>query len=236
MQFLSVIAVSTVCLFCCACEEEIGNSKDVNQETIYLDYNITQQNTTDADILLCFRFAGPNGTTLVLNEPSNVKLDGVRLRIDSSYGMGAYYETAIPYHKLTGIHEIVFTDYNGKAYTNNFKWNNMTCNTAIADRIFRQELFIPVNGGIDGDELDIVVSDTSADSNEASLVLKIKKGGIQIPADAFAVQIEGPIDITISKNTDSKLKHTTAEGGHIKISQHIKTLTTILSSGKAGQE
>lgn len=236
MRTLSVIAFSILCLFFFACDEEIGNSKDVNPETIYFDYSITQNGTTDADLLLYFRFAGPNGTTLVLNEPSQVKLDGVIIPLDSSDGMGAYYEQGIPYNKLTGTHEIVFTDINGKKYANSFQWNNMTCDESIPGRISLEQLFIPVQGGINGDELEVTVNDTAFDTNESTLQLKIKNGGVIIPADAFAIQKEGPVDISISKNTENALAHTTAEGGRIRMYQHIKTLSTVLVYGYSKQE
>lgn len=236
MRNWSVIAFSTLCLFFFACEEEIGNSKDVNPETIYFDYDITQEGTGDAVVLLSFRFAGPEGTTLVLNEPSQVKLDGMPLQVDSSDMMGAYYEKAIPYNKLTGAHEIVFTDIHEKKYINNFQWNNMSCDISLPNRISMQKIFIPVQGGIDGDVLDINISDTSFETNDAILELKINDGGIEIPTHAFAIQKEGPLDISISKNIDRQLAHTTAEGGRLRINQHIQTLKTVLVYAPKNQE
>ncbi|MBK5271605.1 MAG: hypothetical protein JJE22_11400, partial [Bacteroidia bacterium] len=83
-------------LFSCS-SNEIGGSKDVNPETIWFDYQVWGEEGHDnMTVMLQYRFAGENGTTLVLDEPSKVELDGEIIKADSSKITGAYYEMVKP--------------------------------------------------------------------------------------------------------------------------------------------
>jgi len=75
-----------ICTSLLACtSNEIGNSKDVNPDTIWFDYRISgEEGKEEVTTMLQFRFGGENGTTLVLNEPAGVELDGARIKGDSS--------------------------------------------------------------------------------------------------------------------------------------------------------
>ncbi|MBI1779887.1 MAG: hypothetical protein HYR66_00695 [Sphingobacteriales bacterium] len=74
---------------------EIGDSKDVAQDKIYQSYNISySENDEKLSATAVFRFAGSNGTTLVLNDPGKVELDDELIKVDSSKFRGAYYEVA----------------------------------------------------------------------------------------------------------------------------------------------
>ncbi len=223
---VSVLCFSIIQLS--ACDEEIGNSKDVNPETIYFEYSISQEEKNDADLLLRFRFAGPNGTTLVLNKPSEIRFDDMLLLLDSSEGMGACYAKTIPYNQLDGTHEIIFIGIDGKRYVNSFNWQNMACKSQIPETIGQENIFIAITGGITGDELKVSISDTSFNTDNAELFLRIANGGLNIPGDAFAVQKEGPISISIDKYSETPLAKTTTEGGTLFRSQHIGNLKTNL--------
>jgi hypothetical protein len=62
--FLSMLVIILVS---CA-SNEIGESKDVNQDKIYQDFSIQYDEETEkATIQSQFRFAGQDGTTLVLS-------------------------------------------------------------------------------------------------------------------------------------------------------------------------
>ncbi|HEY6506043.1 MAG TPA: hypothetical protein VIZ28_18840, partial [Chitinophagaceae bacterium] len=102
---------------------EIGNSKDVNPESVYFDYRVWgDEESGDITVKLQYRFAGPNGTTLVLEEPGKVELDGVKIPVDSSLMSGAYYEMTKTVKEFTGRHTIVFTDPAGKEYKEEFSF------------------------------------------------------------------------------------------------------------------
>ena len=64
---------------------EIGESKDVAQETIFQQYSIRyNEGDEKATLNAKFRFAGINGTTLVLSKPSSIQFDNITLAVDSN--------------------------------------------------------------------------------------------------------------------------------------------------------
>ncbi|TMI95592.1 MAG: hypothetical protein E6H08_06015, partial [Bacteroidetes bacterium] len=86
-----MVIVSLVFLFSCT-SNEIGNSKDVNPDAVFFDYEVSSDNdSSDVTVNLQYRMGGENGTTLVLNEPSKVLLDGEQLEADSAKVTGAFY-------------------------------------------------------------------------------------------------------------------------------------------------
>jgi hypothetical protein len=107
------------CLLLSCASNEIGNSKDVNQDKIYQDLKIEYtQGEKLASIRSQFRFAGEKGTTLVLSKPSAISFDGEVITVDSSGFAGAFYNTNVQAVKLLGKHSFVLTDVEGNKKTN----------------------------------------------------------------------------------------------------------------------
>ena len=82
-------------------------------EAIYTSYNISY--TEGDEHISCratFRFGGKNGTTLVLNSPTKVQLDGETLKVDSSRFSGAYYQVDKPFASFKGEHAFTFFNAN----------------------------------------------------------------------------------------------------------------------------
>src|SRR6478735_6391121 len=103
-----ILFVSGIFIFSCS-SNEIGNSKDVNPETIYLDYEIYYDNGDDSvSCYLQYRFAGENGTTLVLNSPAGVSIDGNNIPVDSNNISGAFYLKNFYAKNFTGKHNITY--------------------------------------------------------------------------------------------------------------------------------
>jgi len=92
------IFIATAILALSSCKSnEIGNSKDVNPDAIYQEYQVwAAEGDKEAAFTALFRFGGDAGTTLVLNGNSHVNFDGKLLKADSSYTMGAYYRAHLP--------------------------------------------------------------------------------------------------------------------------------------------
>ncbi|HEY5773106.1 MAG TPA: hypothetical protein VIS75_10775, partial [Chitinophagaceae bacterium] len=103
-----ICLVSLVFLFSCT-SNEIGNSKDVNPGAVFFDYEVwAEEGKEDVTVNLQYRMGGKNGTTLVLDEPSKVILDGEQLKVDSAKVTGAYYEVQRPLGAFMGKHVINF--------------------------------------------------------------------------------------------------------------------------------
>src|SRR6187551_1918495 len=123
-----IALVSLLFLFSCT-SNEIGNSKDVNPQAVFFDYEVwAEEGKEDVTVNLQYRMGGKNGTTLVLDEPSKVMLDGEQLKVDSAKVTGAYYEVQKPFASFTGKHAISFIVLIKKNITKNLNSNLLLLN------------------------------------------------------------------------------------------------------------
>mgnify|MGYP001588509514 FL=1 len=80
-----LLLTSSFLVFCSCNSNEIGKEKDVDPESIYFDYQVKGEEGDDhVTVLLQYRFAGENGTTLTIDEPGKVEFDGEVIKVDSS--------------------------------------------------------------------------------------------------------------------------------------------------------
>ncbi len=218
---LSVIFLLIAGLFSCD-SNEIGESKDVNQDKIYMDYNISYTEGEDEVALnFQYRFAGPAGTTLVLNNPSQVKLDGEILKVDSSEYGGAYYKVNKNRPAFLGKHSISFTDINGKQFENNFEFAPFTLVNlpATADR--NKDLTVAYNiNGLNADD-DIEINSVDTDSS-FHYHQSVASTSIIIPASDLKRQKNNEISFETSIYRNLALKQTTSEGGKMILTYHLK--------------
>ncbi len=222
------ITIAAAVLLLASCKSnEIGNSKDVNPDAIYQEYNVSgAEGENDATFIAQFRFGGDNGTTLVLNDKSQVSFDGKVLAVDSSSGMGAYYQTKLPMASAAGNHKWTFTDGNEKNYTNTFTLQPFTLVTKFATPIPQANLELNFSGLEDNDEISISINDTSHSSSryrDVDTTVKINGGKVIIAASQIKKLAPGPLTIDVSKEQNINLKEATKEGGAIMYRYELQT-------------
>ncbi len=202
---------------------EVGNSKDVNPDAIYFDYHISgDEESGYITVKAQYRFGGPNGTTLVLNEPANVKLDGEPLQADSSKMNGAWYELLIPAKEFSGHHSIVFTDHNNKEYKEEFDFTVISLKKEIPPVLSRDTLVFELERVQPGDRIKLLLTDTAYYSRGIDRVDTVQNGRIMISKQDLDNVKNGPVAIEFYKEEERELKETTAEGGKINISYGLK--------------
>ncbi len=221
LLFAGALSVS-VLLFACT-SNEIANSKDVNPDAVYFDYQVdgSEQNTY-VTVKLQYRFGGPNGTTLVLQEPSHVKLDGDTLKVDSSRMLGAYYEDQQFSKSFAGEHTIEFTDLNKKQYTEKFSWEPMFISGKLPLKMKKEDLLIELTGVKAGDLVRVVVNDTSRASEGINRVDTLKTNTILISKADLEPMVAGPLNVELYKESEGPLKHATPEGGRLLMNYAIR--------------
>ncbi|MCP9752770.1 hypothetical protein [Ferruginibacter sp. HRS2-29] len=208
--------------------EEIGNSKDVNPATIYTTYTTTYNETEpNVNNMARFRFAGPDGTTLVLNDPSNVKLDGVAISADSTKFLGAFYNVRKPVDGFTGKHTWSFTDINGKLYEETFIFEPVSLQTVIPASVKAADLRLSFSGVDEGDSISIALMDTSKKSYD-EILYGINHNEVLIPAAAFKDLKNGPLEITFSCKRSRPVKNCPEEGGLLLFEFILKSRKTTL--------
>ena len=223
-QQLKVLPVALFTITCLAsCDSaEIGESKDVNQDKIYMDYQLSY-NEAEEDITFNsqFRFAGPDGTTLVLTEPSQVQIDAEKLQIDSSEFSGAFYEThkkAVPF---TGKHSIVFTDFAGKKFENSFEFVPFTLTDVPESINPNQDLVIsfstPLLSEADYAEISSVDTDSSFNLTQYG-----PGKSFSIPTKEFQKQNGNTVSFICNFYKEVPLVQTPSEGGLLKTYYQLK--------------
>ncbi len=209
---------------------EIGNSKDVNPETIYTGYSINAREADDTVTCTAyFRFAGENGTTLVLTKPAAITLDGKKLDVDSSAFAGAYYEYGTSLQNFTGNHQLEYTDINGKKYNEAFSFQVLALKNNLPPLITKKGINIEFNGTTNGDAVFYEISDTSSVTNDVIVTDTIRNNSISLKAKDLQTLSSGPVTFKLYQNKTIPLQNATKEGGIIKVSYSLKQRETVLS-------
>ncbi len=215
-------------LFAACSSNEIGSSKDVNPETIWFDYQVTgEEGVDEMTVMLQFRFGGENGTTLVLDPPSQVELDGELIKGDSSKMTGAFYEMIKPVKEFAGKHTITFTDINKKQYKEEFSFQPISLMAEVPKEIERNDLVFELNGLNHEDYVRVLLTDTAFTSEGINRVDTVRNGRILISKKDLETVVNGPVQLELIKEDEKPVKSSTAEGGRISISYGVKRLFTL---------
>jgi hypothetical protein len=227
MQIRQFLIISSLVAGMAACtSNEIGNSKDVAQESIYQQYSISYtEGDEKAAINAQFRFGGKNGTTLLLNDPSSISFDGAAIKVDSSDLGGAFYQLNKPAATFYGTHHFVFTDISNKKFDNDFVFEKFSLANApsTAAKTGPLQLQFDSAGLKVGDE--ITVSSTGTDSSfSVSGTVNDKNFTIAIPAQDLKKQKGKELRLDISLYRNIPLQQNTKEGGEMNIRYRLKTV------------
>ena len=221
---ISFILVATFFAIAGCSSNEIGDSKDVSQDKIYQAYTISYaEGDSNAEVFCQFRFAGKNGTTLVLNEPSQVQFDGVKIKVDSSDGGGAYYRVYKPAAGFFGKHSFNFITTADKNLTNSFSFDPFKLANVPAGISKKKDLNLNFETtALQGDDY-IEVNAIGTDSSFSVTHSASDKGNfISIPAKELKRQKVKEISLEATLHRSIPLQQTTAEGGRMRISYALK--------------
>jgi len=203
---------------------EIGNSKDVNPDAVFFDYTVlADEDGQNVTVNLQYRMGGENGTTLVLDEPSKVLLDGEQLKVDSAKVTGAFYEAQKPLASFAGKHTISFTDLNKKEYNEEFEFAPFTIEPNVAPVMNRGDLVFTFKGLEPVDVLSVTLTDTSFQSKGIiNDIDTVRNGRLVISASRLSALVNGPINLQFYKEIEKPIKNSTKEGGKLYIRYGVK--------------
>lgn len=209
-------------LFTTCSSNEIGDSKDVNQDKIYMDYFISHaEEDENVDITCQFRFAGNAGTTLVLSDGSKVELDGEKLKVDSSTGGGAYYNIRKPVSGFYGKHTIRFTNTSGKQFDNEFTYSPFSIANSNMEADRTKNLRISYRSAPLTKEDYVEVYSSGTDSS-----FHYSQDGpgntIIIPSKELLRQTGKLLSVECKLYREIGLQQSASEGGSIRVRQELK--------------
>jgi hypothetical protein len=219
--------LSLITFFYGCASNEIGESKDVAQETIYQQYNISyNEGEENATVIARFRFAGDEGTTLVLNQPSSVQFDGVALSVDSSDFEGAFYKKSLSAGSFFGNHQFSFTDINKRKYDNDFSFDLFSLVDIPESADKNQPLYIPFKPLLlgPGDYIELGTIDTDS-SFSVTYSAKDTSGFITIPLEELQRQKGEQLIIAATLYRKYPLQQHTPEGGMLEMEYALKPVT-----------
>lgn len=231
MSMKKITTVICLVIGVTACtSSEIGESKDVNPETVSIQYTIAyDEGNEKVDCEAKFRFGGDKGTTLVLSKPSKIELDDIAIMVDSNKVDGAFYKTYKAVSNFAGKHTWKFTDINKKTYTETFDFTPFSLAKPIPASIDSKELELFFTGLKNGDMVNVAIKDTSATTTNIDGAFTVSGGKVVIPSADIRNLKKGPLKIDIETKTSQNLKNSTREGGTIAQRFSLKQRETILS-------
>jgi hypothetical protein len=220
--FFVLTSCATIFLAGCT-SNETGYNKEVNPDAIYFDYNIWgDEESGNITAKLQYRFAGPNGTTLVLENPAKVEFDNQLLQVDSSRMNGAWYEINKPVKDFGGRHRIVYTDINEKQYKEEFDFKVFSLKTELPKEIKRDDLVFELDGLAPEDYVRLLLIDTSFYSRGIDRLDTVRNGRIIITRRDLDNLKNGPISLEFYWEDEKSLREATKEGGRLSISYGLK--------------
>lgn len=219
---ISLLACLPGLLLLCRCaSNEVGLSKDVNQDEICQTYFVTYNQAEDlTEVTAFFRFAGPNGTTLVLSEPSTIKMNGEEMAFNQTDASGAFYTKTIKGQLPNGDCVFEFTDTDGKSFTNKLKWQNFAVDS-VQPFAKGEDLKLKFtdNPGVRDGELTVEVSDTATGIREGFRSIHLKTATIK--AEKLD-SLKGALTVSIKREDNFKLRQQTNAGGFIYTEYRLK--------------
>lgn len=203
--------------------DEKGNKKETDPESIYFDYKIWGNEGYDKiTVKIQYRNGGENGESILLEEPSKVELDGEALKADSAKLTGVYYEIQKPIVTFSGKHTITFTAGNNKKYKEVFDFKPITLVKPVPAVIKRGDLVFEFNGLSSNDLVRVLMTDTAFFSEEVNRVDSVKNGRLYIFKEELTGLKNGPIYLEITKENEREIRMGTNEGGRLSISYGLK--------------
>lgn len=220
-----LLAFTASLLLLSACDTiEIGRAKDVNPETVWQQYNVLYDEADDSVVCHAqFRFAGANGTSLILDSGSNLMLDNKLLQVDNSSSGGAYYLKVSHTGKFAGNHSFTYTDINGKKYENSFVFTPIILQDSLPESINpHSDLKLRFSGLADNESVNISLSDTAYSEMNLDSNFVLSNQSIIIPASCIAKMTTGPLKLQVEYEKKLPLQQTAKEGGEINFVYALK--------------
>lgn len=204
--------------------ERKDKKKEKVTEGVAFYYQISgDEETGRTTIRLQFRLPGGlSDSSLLLEEPSQVTLDGEKLAADSSRLNGIYYEADRATDSFAGQHEIVFTNEQGEKYTEPFIYTPFFL-TGLPDSLTgKEDLQLDISGLEDGELLHLIMIDTSFHGNGVEKIERVKNGKMIVSAEELASLKKGPVYLDLIWDKKRKLKSPASESGQLLMNYRLK--------------
>lgn len=217
------MALLLVFLFFIYCNDNTqSRCKTCKPGAVYFDYQVWGEEDMDSvTVKLQFRYGGPNGVSLLLEEPSKVKLDDELLIPDSSVITGVYYEAQKPVVPFTGRHNITFTDIDGQDYKESFYFNPIALEARLPDTISRSRMIFRLKGLQFEDYIRVALNDTSYTDDGINRLDTVYDGKVIVRKQDMWDIVNGPVQLELSRESEKPVNNN-REGGRLLITYTLR--------------
>ncbi|MGZ5189536.1 MAG: hypothetical protein ACXWCZ_00880 [Flavisolibacter sp.] len=224
IKLFQFFIIASITVACNNNEDDIGSSRNVNPESIYFDYIISaDEESQNVLSMFKFRVGGPEGTTLLLKNPSKVELDGEQIEADSARFTGVYYERVKPIRDFVGKHTIKFTASNNKEYVQEFEFKPFSLSEELPQTISRKVFAIQLRDfPVKETGLHIVMIDTAYATNDVNERVVIENGRVLISPFMLNQLKNGPISIELTGEEQKSIQNRTKAGGKLSLRYGLK--------------
>jgi hypothetical protein len=220
---LLLILISTLILLTTCTNNETRSSRELNPDAVFFDYKIKgEEKDSNVTVYIQFRNGGPDGSTLLLEEPASIQLDGEIIPADSAKLTGVFYEIQKPANAFAGKHSILFTDNNKKEYREEFVYQPFRLTTKIPATVDRGDLAFDFAGLGAGDRIRVILTDTSFESRDIHEIDTVKNGRLVITTDKLKNLVNGPITLQFYKETEKSVTNNAGGSGRIAVSYGLQ--------------
>lgn len=209
------LAAASVILTACP-SNEVMESKNIAQSEIHQQYYITyDHNDNMMSVNAEFRAAGPNGTTIVLSEPSDIVCNGKEMKLETYLLGGAHYMLSWNESPLPVNVNIEFIDLDKKTYRNYFFIHpigideQLSSNMNMLKKDKENWITLKTHPLENGENMWL---DIEGDS--ISTKININDGNIAIhPADLKDFKSKEKVSLQITRERSGSITQATPQGG-----------------------
>lgn len=202
-----------------ACTNTEREQKAATPGTVFFDFKIWgDEDKGEVTCLLQFRMGGPNGATLLLEDPAKVELDGEIIQADSAKLAGAFYETIKPVNEFTGKHSIVFTGVDRKEHKEDFEFTPFQVSGELPQKLKRKPFTIRLAGFPENEtKIHIALTDTSFTTNDVNEIADVVNGEVKVTETMLNKLRAGPIVLELSTENERVVNKGANDKGRIWI-------------------
>lgn len=196
--------------------------KKAGTDAVYADYMINGEEG-GATITCLFKFFTNrrDGSTLALEPPAGVWLDGETIAGDSARLSGSFYEMQKPLASFGGTHTIVFKNAEGRAYHESFSFQPFSLATELSGTVPRADIELQLEGLQATDYIRVLLIDTSFASPDINDVDTVTASRLVIRKEALKNVASGPVTLQLFKEVECPLKQAPAGGGKLAITYSL---------------
>lgn len=210
-------------LVSCTNNDASRNNKKPDPDNIYFHYRIWgDEESGIVTMKLQYHNGGPNGNTVLLEEPAKVELDGNEIEASDAKFNGVYYEAIMPVNEFAGNHVIVFTAPDKKKYEAEFDYPVIALLNELPAVVKRDSIVLKLSGTKPGDKIIVLLNDTSFYGGGIEKADTLEDSRIVITKKELGVLKNGPVYLELFREEEKKFDEATSAGGIFLISYGIK--------------